>query len=254
MPDLSTDKKFMSPKECQIACEQYGTLSPESRIELTMRGEPTLNPYLLENLMIMRKVLPKIQISMFTNGVTFFKNPDSIMPILDAGVNILNIDCYNNTYDRFKKMIEPLPVRLEDFRTFSCYKRHNKGHKLAVVTLVPDIKDPAKLVKVREVHNMAGNAPNALKLKEPLKKKCARPFREFVITHNLDVIICCHDWKTKGVMGNLRETSAKKIWFGEMHKNILIDLYNKNRSGKPCDQCDYKGGFRLGFLKDPREK
>jgi len=36
------------------------------------------------------------------------------------------------------------------------------------------------------------------------------------------------------------------------HRNILKSLYVKDRSGAPCNKCDYKGGFRLGFLKDPR--
>lgn len=255
LPDLSENKKFLTPDSCEIAAKEYATLAPESRIELTMRGEPTLNPDLLINLKILRKVLPKIQISMFSNGVVFFKNPTLISDIISSGVNILNIDCYNNTYERFKEIAtKKTNLQVEDFRTFSCYKRHNKGHLLKVVNLVPDIKDPKKLVNVREIHNMAGNAPNFKKLLEPLKKKCARPFREFVISYDLNVLICCHDWNTDCKLGNLRNKSAKEIWYGTLHKKILEDLYDKNRNGKPCNQCDYMGGYRLGFLKNPRSK
>jgi len=225
-----------------------------------MRGEPTLNPDILENVLAIRETAPKFQVSLFTNGVRFFREPELIGKLLDAGVNILCIDCYNNTYDRFQTLAETTGETVVDFRKFSAYKRHSSGHRLRVVNLVSDIQEG--LVDVRKIHNNAGNVkesyleslPGYKKVKLPLKKKCARPFRELVVQYDGRVSICCHDWRSQCIMGNVFDSTLEEIWYGEKHWKILCDLYHKNRSGVPCNKCDYSGGYRLGFLQDPTKK
>lgn len=270
MPELQDpeQREYMTPQLMRGIARSCADLNPSPRVELTMRGEPTLNPHVLKNLVVLREEIPGAQISMFTNGVTLLRNEVSANALLDAGVNILNIDCYNKTYDRFEALARTWvaesegETRLEDFRKFSAYKRHPKGERMRVVNLVPDIADENKLVAVRVIHNNAGNV-DAKKLeerwgipplRETLKKKCARPFREFVVNWDGTVPICCHDWKDEAVLGKMPEQSASEIWFGDTHLAILRDLYAKDRSGAPCNKCDYAGGFRLGFLQNPNEE
>lgn len=261
----SKDKQYLDPDLCRLIAEQVAEVLPDGRIELTMRGEPTLNPDVLKNLEILRQVLPYMQISMFTNGVLFFKYPEMMKELIEAGVNILNIDCYNNTYKRFHDLVLKSfngkgYAKLEDFRRFSAYKRHPRGHFLRVVNLVPDIQEGE--VDVRQIHNNAGNVdPDYLKSLPgykfpslPLQKQCARPFRELVVTYDGDLVICCHDWRAECVLGNVNDSTLHDLWYGKMHHEILKSLYKKDRSGKPCNKCDYGGGYRLGFLQDPEEK
>lgn len=242
---------------CRRIVEQALEIKENFRVELTLRGEPTLNPHFIENVSIIREVAPKFQISLFTNGVKILKDHSLIGQYLDAGINILCIDCYNNTYDRFKVIGKDSGEKLVDFRTFSAYKRHPKGEKLRVVNLVPDIQEGA--VEVRKIHNNAGNVSeeylenlDGYELKElPLEKNCARPYRELVVHHTGNVIICCHDWQAEGVMGNVMEDTLYNIWYGKKHLEILRSLYQKDRSGVPCNKCDYPGGYRLGLLTNP---
>lgn len=266
-PDLqdAANRKFMTPELCTAVMRSIRELKHDGRIELTMRGEPTLNPHLAQCVGIMRAESPLQQIAIFTNGVALLKRPQLAVELINAGVNILNIDCYNNTYDRFERLADSLcgngsGIVKHDFRQFSAYKRHPHGHRLRVINLVPDIGDANKLVAVRVIHNNAGNA-DPVQLQErwgiaplaaPLAKKCARPFREFVVGWNGEVLICCHDWGNEVVLGRLPGQSATEIWYGDLHLAILQSLYNKDRSGAPCNKCDYKGGFRLGFLKNPQ--
>ena len=260
LPAYSANKEYLTPQlAMRIAGELY-TLNDRPRIELTMRGEPTLNPWFLNNVRILREFIPHAQISLFTNGIRCLSEPSLIRDSLDAGVNIFNIDCYNNTYLRFENLVKGLQkdFELKDFRKFSAYKRHDRGWLLRVVNLVPDIADDAHLVNVREVHNMAGNIdPKALEkfglkpLEQPIKKNCARPYREAVTTVDGKMLICCHDWKTEGIMGDLVTQSAEEIWYGDTHLAILRSLWAKDRSGPPCFKCDYFGGYRMGFLTNP---
>jgi len=263
-PDLqdTSKRRFMEPNLLTKIARSIRDVKHDGRIELTMRGEPTLNPTIEENLVILRRELPLTQIAIFTNGIEILKDPTKLRRLIDAGINILNIDCYNNTYDRFAKLATshaPPDIEVKDFRQFSAYKRHPNGHQLRVVNLVPDIGDAARLVAVRVIHNNAGNAdPISLEknwgikpLTQPLAKKCARPFREMVIAWDGRVLICCHDWGDECVLGKIPEQTALEIWYGDFHRDILRSLYRKDRSGAPCHKCDYKGGYRLGFLKNP---
>lgn len=262
-PAAYETKSYMEPALLDRFASDYARFKPDTRIELTLRGEPTLNPEAEKLLRILRARLPRSQISMFTNGVLILKDPGLAIRLIEAGVNILNIDCYNGTYDRFQRLMESTlrwsGAHLRDFRTFSAYKRHPHGELLRVVNLVPDIGDSDRLVAVRVIHNNAGNA-DAATLKErwgvepltaPLKKGCARPFREFVLYSDGTVPLCCHDWKAESVMGRYPLETIEEIWFGEAHQAALAALYRKDRSGAPCASCDYGGGFRLGLLKDP---
>jgi MoaA/NifB/PqqE/SkfB family radical SAM enzyme len=258
--------KYMTPNRLRPIMKQLARLKSDGRIELTRRGEPTLNPHLEENIAIMREEMPKVQISLFSNGTTLLqkgKGAALIPKLLDAGLNIYNIDCYQGTYNKFKKVVQDSypNQRLEDFRTFTAYKHHSAGHKLSVVNLVPDIADPKETARVRKLHNAAGNqSPEMSKkfgitpLTEPLAKKCAKPFRELNVNYDGKVPLCCEDWNEQCIIGDLTKNTAEEIWYGDFHLEILRSLYNKDRSGSPCDVCTFGGGHRLGFLQNPFER
>jgi MoaA/NifB/PqqE/SkfB family radical SAM enzyme len=263
LPAYSTDKQYLTPALCAHLAPEIATVHPSPRIELTMRGEPTLNPHLLENLALLRAALPHAQITLFSNGVRFLKDPAPLKSLFGFGLNILAIDCYNGTYDRFAALVQAAfaqtDVSVRDFRSFSAYKAYPQGHTLKVCVLVPDIADPAHLVTVRVLHNNGGNAdPQALQerygiapLAAPLPKKCARPFRELVLAYNGDVLLCCHDWRAEAVLGSTVTTPLRDIWYGAAHLAALQALYVGDRSAPPCSKCDYHGGYRLGFLHNP---
>jgi radical SAM protein with 4Fe4S-binding SPASM domain len=244
---------------CRIITRQAVELKPNLRVELTLRGEPTLNPDILENLSIIREEAPEFQISLFTNGVKTFGDPCLIVALLDAGVNILCIDCYNNTYQRFLEAAKRTKEQVVDFREFSAYRRYRNGHKLRVINLVPDIQEGS--VDVRKIHNNAGNVdPEYLSKLEgyvkqdlPLARGCSRPFTEVVVYYNGDVPICCSDWKAEYVLGNVMDQDLSDIWYGKRHYEALVKLHmsRADRSLPPCAKCDYHGGYRLGLLQDP---
>ncbi len=256
------DRRFMAPELAFELAAQARTLNAEPRIELTMRGEPTLNPRVADCVAAMRAALPQAQISLFTNGIRFLKEPALAAELLHAGVNILCVDCYNGTYERFQRLLAPVAqaerAPMVDFRSFSAYRRHPGGDRMRVINLVPDIEDPAQLVRVRVVHNQGGNlhpdkaASFGLQpLRQPLRRKCGRPFRELAITNDGHVLLCCHDWGEEAVLGHAPGERLWDIWHGPAHRAHLAALYKGDRSAAPCASCDYHGGFRLGLLKDP---
>ena len=86
-------------------------------------------------------------------------------------------------------------------------------------------------------------------LKEPLEKKCVRPFREMIILYDGEVVLCCADSGNDFKLGNLNRHSFKQIWF--KNRKLIIArllLFNKFRIFPPCNRCDFNGGMRQGLI------
>ena len=69
---------------------------------------------------------------------------------------------------------------------------------------------------------------------EPVQGPCHYPFYKAYIDWNLDIRLCCHDWKDKIVMGNLREERFDSIWYGKKYNEYRIN----QRSKSPCKNCN----------------
>lgn len=273
--DLQMKKtwEYMEPSVLQKFCHSFNEMrqeySPRSwpRIEIALRGEPLLNPDIFECLETIREELPKCQVTLFSNGTPLLNNPDLLNGLFSSGLNILYIDCYNNTYEKFHNHCEKHKadhVGLHDAHDFSPYRIHPNGHKRTDISLIVGLEDQENSLSIRPIHNVGGNAneesliqlgwkkPKSL----PLKKNCTRPFREIVFHLTGDIVTCCVDWypNEKTILGNINEQTVEEIWFGENHIRALRALWKKNRDWGLCKTCDYRGGYRHGFLQDPFER
>ena len=72
---------------------------------------------------------------------------------------------------------------------------------------------------------------------EPVQGPCHYPFYKAYIDWNLDIRLCCHDWKDNIVIGNLREERFDSIWYGKKYNEYRIN----QRSKSPCKNCNVIG-------------
>lgn len=236
------------------------------RIEFAMAGEPTLNPNCDEIISIFRENYPKSQLQMTTNGIKLVQNfEDAVKKFFDAGLNILVIDCYNNTKDLFLKLSKEFSrksdVVMIDFyheeANFHPYRYNsNKGR---YIILFDDITIVNGKKPIRKLLNHAGNVDftraskyGIKRVDRPLSKRCSKVFRELVIKYDGAVPICCHDWKREMIIGKFPEKSLNEIWNSLEFNAVRQLLWRKNRNFAPCSRCDYNGGFRKGLLRDPK--
>ena len=74
--------------------------------------------------------------------------------------------------------------------------------------------------------------------KDSIAGLCDRPMDQAVISSNGDVLICCRDWQSQNVVGNVYDSSLYEIWHNDKMKNIqeLIALgkYNEIECCKDC--------------------
>jgi len=227
------------------------------RIEIAMRGEPTLHPRWKMYVEILRATNPKAQIMLVTNG-TGLKIGD-ILSFFNNGGNIIMLEAYNKSpYRVYESLLCccaalcTVKVILYNEQKYSPWTFHSVKER--TVLIMPDIKDDKSVT--RKFTNQCGaiskkayDKYNTPRVEEPLQKKCANPFREIAIHYNGDIPICCKDWRGERILWNVHDGDIEKYWrYDESLDRIRHLLYNKFRDFVPCKACNYNGGFYLGFL------
>ena len=227
------------------------------RLEFAMRGEPLLNPHFNRIIHTFRKNLDKSHITVSTNGNNL--NPQKAIEYFKAGGNVFVVDCYDGNIEERRQKYEKEGFRVTDYYKddFNPYARNNIN-KTHVLCLMDDIKYNSNKKRTRILHNMAGNVDfNRTKyygltpLKEPILRKCVKPFREIIFLHDGTIPLCCQDGEINQQLGNIyRIQDLNQFWKKNVKLNILRTLlYNKRRDLiSPCKYCDSSGGMRIGFL------
>jgi MoaA/NifB/PqqE/SkfB family radical SAM enzyme len=219
-----------------------------------MRGEPTLHPQWLTAVQLARIILPKSKITIVTNGSKL--NVENVREFFVNGGNLLMVDCYGYSFDKLKKMLSKTG--------FNVKVHGDPGTKLwgylppttKIILLMPDIRKDNSVTRnftnqCDAISQRAYDKYNIKRVKEPLEKKCANPFREIAFHYNGDAPICCKDWIGSKVYYNVNSyiDGLQKYWFQDERLNMIRKLlYNKIRTFQPCQRCNFNGGFYLGFL------
>jgi len=227
------------------------------RIELAMRGEPTLHPKWIEYVKILRDHLPKSSIMLCTNGIKL--TPKKVEQFWEAGGNVAYIDCYDGTY--LNTWSEYLHLNPKDFYTDKCNPYHRKKPEEKILLLMDDLGENNRKTQNRVIVNQAGNVSwdlvekyGVFPLKEPLEKVCVNPFREIVIHYDGKIPLCCRDWREKNILYHITKGNLEDYWYNDPELNkIRRMLKNKNRNHGICKVCDFKGGMRIGILPEVSE-
>ena len=76
-------------------------------------------------------------------------------------------------------------------------------------------------------------------------KPCFIPFYRLQVDWNLDIRLCCHDWKEKVVVANLKDDSLHNIWH-ESFREYREELIKNNRKNiSPCNKCNVNGTVNI---------
>lgn len=219
----------------------------EWRFELAMLGEPTMNKDLPEIIKQIRRI-EKAQITVFSNGDIIKAKPQLALQLFDAGVNVLAVDCYDKENLDFYDSVRYRPKYNFHKDKYPLYAKKSRGWELRDLVIINDLATTQDLGSVREMHNYGGNVNNEQfgisSPSQPLKKGCEKPFRDLVISHVGDVLVCCLDANKDLKIGNMHDTSLKDIWYGKKYMDVRRSLAKGERIGRPCDTCSWFGGYK----------
>ncbi len=186
---------------------------------LSINNEPLLDPSFVNRVKYIRKELKNNRIVFYTNGTLF--NGEKMKDLLAITDQII-IDNYSNGDERLSPNLKN--SLLDNYKAIS-----DSNCEVSIVMQNPS------LVKL----NRGGQAPNRRESNISWHHMCARPFWEFSIVPNGDVIVCCHDVYSKIVLGNVRENSISEIWNSDSYVEFRKAMAQGKRDRIPmCRECD----------------
>ena len=179
-------------------------------------NEPLLDKRLASWIKIARGLLKANFFYLYTNGTLI--DIKLTNELFESGLNRIIIDNYNDRH-------ELIPVVKSLISSSSLLK----GEVIVNYRL-----------KDAYLGNRAGESPNArFFLREPLKVICVRPLNEIVVGYDGTVPLCCADGLWRVVMGNVKKTSLRDVWFSDFFKRIRSSLLKRDRScTEICKICD----------------
>ena len=202
------NKNFnLSLDDAIILRERLDEFNFKGWLSLCGQGEPTLNKNFTKLIDIFAKN-KKYKIRLTTNGYKFENHDKNILNKLDR----LVISVYENEkYEFFKKQVSKLKIDKIELR-----KQYENVEKF----------------------NNCGGYFNSLTVNRP----CKFPFFKMYIDYNLDIRLCCNDWKEKKIMGSLQKNSIYDIWNNAMFNEYRTHLSKGYRNKlNPCSKCDAYG-------------
>jgi len=250
--------KFMSVAMTDSIGMEIAHLTSQGRhlrLDLALRGEPTLHPDLPLVIQLLRRHLPYCQMTIVTNGARL--SIQMVEALFAQGLNFIYLDCYGNSYGKWSKFFADGDFYVRNSAHITHWKWH--GYKKQCLILGHNILGEQKSTRKLVSFCKALPKKNCMKygipwIESPLEKRCADPFRSINITCNGNVLLCCRDWDERRVMMTIGQDRADltDYWYHDEYLNFLrFRLYQRDRGFEPCDNCDYNGGVYLGNLPKP---
>lgn len=247
--------KFMTEDTLRSTMEQITALKWNPRIEFAMHGEPTMHPDYVSMVKIARECAPNLQLMMTSNAGGLFRKPglqQNILNLFNAGLNILALDDYEGVgfvpkIREMKEQIAAFNISVHEYPKDPAGNPHRRRPlNTRLLSLVQDLIEASKGTHSIITNHAGSGGPL---LKEPLKRRCAKPFRELGIRWDGNVAMCCNDWRGVYKCGNVISDGLQFIWNSPAMGAAREKLYAADRNFGACKGCDYTT-YRDGLLPD----
>jgi hypothetical protein len=254
--------KHMSLELATKIADDMKVFCPKARIEFAMRGEPLMNPKHLDIFMAFRDRLPDASMMVTTNGDTlrtppgrpFTRMQQQMDLMFKAGLNFVLLDTYYPA-ERRQQLIDEARslqnIQVLDYfvdlmpNSISPYSNHHKWHRTVVLMDDLSVRDGTHGSRMVKTHAGANETKS---ISGPLKRNCARPFREMTIAWDGAVTLCCDDWRKQMIIANVNQFSLRDIWVHPLFEAARARLMQKDRAWGICAECDAPAAPRSGLL------
>lgn len=223
---------------------------PLHSIKLSWRGEPLLNPRIVE-MIVYAKQQGIRDVAFLSNGERL--NPALTEALVDSGLDWLSIS-FDGTGEVYNRIRKPAIFEgtLEKIRYFRAYRDRRQKTK--------------PLIRIQSVHSaVRGQEADFLKLwdgiadrvniiadqKRSIAEKdyihdptyiCPAPWQRMCIAWDGKVVQCVTDYVEDNILGNVNEKSLKAIWKDQPFQELRRLMKQGNRLlTKPCRTCSDDG-------------
>lgn len=207
-----TDRRILPLKIIEKILIELGKYNFSGTFYPFNYSEPLIDPRFYNILSLAKKYIPNAKIWIYSNGFMVDKN---LLEELDErGLDRINFSAYtevDNIYlhNLIKSNRDKLKMELRAYKRYPMNERMNN--------------------KVDWYDNEKIN----------LKIPCPSPLRFITINSVGEVVLCCHDWKSKEVFGSLVDNTLYKIVNSDKSINTFVELSNGEREKyELCSRCN----------------
>jgi radical SAM protein with 4Fe4S-binding SPASM domain len=230
-------------------------------VKLSWRGEPMLNPKLIE----------MIKYAKFKNikSVAFLTNAELLTEkmseeIIDSGCDWISVSA-DGTDDIYNKI--RFPAKFEETLSKVAYLKKIRDEKklkkplIRVQSILTAVENDSE-----KFYNSWKNISDKINIiadqirdfdvdEEKLEFDkyfiCPKPFQRLAIAHDGKVHQCIADYTGHNILGDINYQTIKEVWDGEPNKKLRESFKNHTyyKINKACQQCSYGLVQEKGFLK-----
>lgn len=203
-------KASMDDKLYDLLLEQLKAINFSGSIAPHFYNEPFLDARLPAIARKTKSMLPKSEFIVFTNGSLV--NKENLKLLIDSGVDGFVISQYSGNLprDSIDHLFSQLP------------------------------KEIMKRIRHRILYDdtLLSTRGNLVNIKNPIRKKsCFQASNGAMIDHKGNVILCCEDYHTEYMFGNIKDKPIEKIWNSPAYKKIRKDLRKGKFNLDICKSC-----------------
>ena len=230
----------------------------DGRVSLNLFNEPLASKNFYERVKVLKENLPKAILSCNSNG-DYIKNFETFYKLNDSGLKEILITLHpakNKAWTRSyaEQSMKKFTKRIK-------YQLSEKEIKdLKVSFNVKDLYVEVVCTNWQENGNSRGGVMKKLIPNKIRTNPCEKPIREFVISYDGSVQLCCHSYQNKEIDNGITKVdrydddSIFKIYTNKVLTDSRKDLFSYSKKSGICETCNhYENNIRTGpdfFLND----
>jgi organic radical activating enzyme len=210
------DKAFMQESTFYRIIDSISDYTPEFSGEIRphMYGEPLIDNRLEDFIRYAKHRLPKIQLTIFTNG--HFLTPERFLSLKQAGADLFHISQHSLTpLPQLSDTLAHIKANYPELYTVSYNVEYLAEYKMNRGGLIDVVSQP---------------------LQDKYYSRCAS-CRDLTFDVNGNAVLCCNDYFGRHTFGNIQNMSVQKIWEGAEYSTIRNMLFFGMLPVPMCQAC-----------------
>lgn len=217
-----------------------------TRLTLFNNNEPLLDKRIYDFVSMAYELMPEAEIGLSSNGRVVTE--EVLNRLSDSHLTTLYISIPCVDRDNYKEVMGVYPDRL--FELLDSIEDEDLLRMIRIAVPITKYLDEEEMMRKFSKYKVCiwnleyksswGIHDKFMEVarEDSIAGLCDRPMDQAVISSNGDVLICCRDWQSQNVVGNVYDSSLYEIWHNDKMKNIqeLIALgkYNEIECCKDC--------------------
>ena len=249
-PSMQRPKGSQSLALTRKILDEAATIPEIEMVTFTGLGEPLLDPKLLERIAYARKMLPKLPITLFSNGALL--TPKLFDNLVDAGLSTLYVSL-NGVRPEQRSQV----MGLDDFEKVTKaldYARETSNGRCGVIVKGISSKDLMECGDADKFRarwggftaeggsaflHLEGNwAGKMFPMRVLPTEPCSRALSQIMVLWDGRVALCCFDGEGEVILGDLNTQSIREAYNSEKYVAIRQAHHEGRRQSVPiCARC-----------------